>query len=144
MAWKPWWSLVQMVGKRSSGGMGYRASTHPWRRGEFFKDSFWLVFLMSAFSPFLLFLILKRNLLVMHSTFPWDKARWVKLLSFCTYSCLFLNRTKLTYPTNVFPLKTFAKGRLSLNDFCSKSPKTIHFSRLVHIFTCQLACIMCN
>jgi hypothetical protein len=66
----------------------------------------------------------------MHSTFPWDKARWVKLLSFCAYRCLLLNRTKLTCPTNVFPLKTFGKERLSLNDSCSKSPKTIHLTRV--------------
>ena len=59
--------------------------------------------------------------------------------SSCCLFCLFLfilllNRTKLTYPTNVFPLKTFAKGRLSLNDSCLKSPKTIHLTtRVCHI-----------
>ena len=46
-----------------------------------------------------------------------------------------LIRTKLTCLTNVFPLKTFAKERQSLNDSCSRSPKTIH---LIRVFTHNL------
>lgn len=78
VAWKPWWLLVQMDGKRSSGGMGRRASTYSRRRGEFEKIISNFHELILGFSPFLPSRILKKNLLVMHSTFPWDKARWIK------------------------------------------------------------------
>ena len=123
-----------MDGNCSSRGMGRRAATYPWRRGEFGEQNSELHELISTFSPFLPFHILKKNLLVMHSTFPWGKARWVQcLVVFLAYnSCSLLNRTKRTCLTSVFPLKTFTKGWLSLNASCSKSPKIINHTHLLY------------